>query len=54
MTEEKLRDLEVIRMRSIINPKQFYKKNDLKVVPKYFQVRVLCFFFQKEWLLALV
>nr|SVE81662.1 EOG090X0GO7 [Daphnia magna] len=38
MTEEKLRDLEVIQMRSILNPKQFYKKNDLKVVPKYFQV----------------
>ncbi len=39
MTEEKLRDLEVIQMRSILNPKQFYKKNDLKVLPKYFQVR---------------
>ena len=39
MTEEKLRDLEVIQMRSILNPKQFYKKNDMKVVPKYFQVK---------------
>ena len=38
MTEEKQRDLEIIQMRSILNPKQFYKKNDLKVVPKYFQV----------------
>ena len=38
MTDEKLRDLEIIKMRSILNPKQFYKKNDLKVVPKYFQV----------------
>nr|CAG4635148.1 EOG090X0GO7 [Alona affinis] len=38
MTEEKQRDLEVIQMRSILNPKQFYKKNDLKVLPKYFQV----------------
>nr|SVE74522.1 EOG090X0GO7 [Daphnia barbata] len=38
MTEEKLRDLEIIQMRSILNPKQFYKKNDLKVAPKYFQV----------------
>nr|CAH0112632.1 unnamed protein product [Daphnia galeata] len=38
MTEEKLRDLEIIQMRSILNPKQFYKKNDLKVIPKYFQV----------------
>lgn len=38
MTEEKLRDLDIIQMRSILNPKQFYKKNDLKVIPKYFQV----------------
>lgn len=38
MTEEKQRDLEIIQMRSILNPKQFYKKNDLKVLPKYFQV----------------
>jgi len=38
MTDEKLRDLEIIQMRSILNPKQFYKKNDLKTVPKYFQV----------------
>lgn len=38
MTEEKKRDLEIIQMRSILNPKQFYKKNDLKVLPKYFQV----------------
>ena len=44
MTEEKLRDLEIIQMRSILNPKQFYKKNDLKVVPKYFQVRDLHYF----------
>nr|CAG4638816.1 EOG090X0GO7 [Cyclestheria hislopi] len=38
MNEEKQRDLEIIQMRSILNPKQFYKKNDLKVLPKYFQV----------------
>nr|CAG4643581.1 EOG090X0GO7 [Ilyocryptus agilis] len=38
MTEEKFRDLQVIQMRSILDPKQFYKKNDLKVLPKYFQV----------------
>lgn len=38
MTEEKERDLEIIQMRSILNPKQFYKKNDLKTLPKYFQV----------------
>lgn len=38
MTDEKERDLEIIQMRSILNPKQFYKKNDLKTLPKYFQV----------------
>jgi len=38
MTDEKLRDLEIIQMRAILNPKKFYKKNDLKVLPKYFQV----------------
>lgn len=25
-------------MRSVLNPKHFYKKNDMKVLPKYFQV----------------
>lgn len=25
-------------MRSVLDPKHFYKKNDLKVLPKYFQV----------------
>lgn len=25
-------------MRSALDPKHFYKKNDLKVLPKYFQV----------------
>lgn len=38
MTEEVRRDLEVIQMRSVLDPKHFYKKNDLKVLPKYFQV----------------
>lgn len=45
MTEEKQRDLEIIQMRSILNPKQFYKKNDMKVVPKYFQVNQLFSFY---------
>jgi len=38
MTDELKNDLEVLRMRSVLDPKHFYKKNDLKVLPKYFQV----------------
>lgn len=38
MTEEIKRDLQVIQMRSALDPKRFYKKNDLKVLPKYFQI----------------
>ncbi|XP_969663.3 deoxynucleotidyltransferase terminal-interacting protein 2 [Tribolium castaneum] len=38
MTEEVKRDLEILQMRSVLDPKRFYKKNDLKVLPKYFQI----------------
>nr|XP_022914037.1 deoxynucleotidyltransferase terminal-interacting protein 2 [Onthophagus taurus] len=38
LTEEVKADLEVLKMRSVLNPKQFYKKNDLSVLPKFFQV----------------
>lgn len=38
MTEEIKNDLEVIQMRSVLDPKRFYKKNDLKVLPKYFHI----------------
>ena len=38
LTDEVKRDLEVIQMRSVLDPKHFYKKNDLKALPKYFQV----------------
>lgn len=38
MTDEVKADLEVLQMRSVLDPKHFYKKNDLKVLPKYFQV----------------
>jgi Fcf2 pre-rRNA processing len=41
ITEEVKRDLEVLQMRSVLDPKTFYKKNDLKVLPKYFQVILL-------------
>lgn len=38
MTPEVRHDLEVIQMRSALDPKHFYKKNDLKVLPKYFHI----------------
>lgn len=38
LTPEVTRDLQVIRMRSVLDPKHFYKKNDLKTIPKYFQI----------------
>ncbi|XP_076286187.1 deoxynucleotidyltransferase terminal-interacting protein 2 [Lasioglossum baleicum] len=38
MTPEIKHDLEVLQMRSVLDPKHFYKKNDLKVLPKYFQI----------------
>lgn len=41
VTEELNNDLKVLKMRSVLNPKHFYKKNDMKVLPKYFQVRLI-------------
>ncbi|XP_016993677.2 deoxynucleotidyltransferase terminal-interacting protein 2 [Drosophila takahashii] len=38
VTEEMRNELKIIQMRSVLNPKQFYKKNDLKRMPKYFQI----------------
>ncbi|KAL2718952.1 deoxynucleotidyltransferase terminal-interacting protein 2 isoform X1 [Vespula squamosa] len=38
ITDEIKHDLEIIQMRSVLDPKHFYKKNDLKVLPKYFQI----------------
>lgn len=38
MTEEIKNELEVLKMRSVLDPKRFYKKNDLSVLPKYFQI----------------
>ncbi|KAL2737334.1 deoxynucleotidyltransferase terminal-interacting protein 2 [Vespula maculifrons] len=38
VTDEIKHDLEIIQMRSVLDPKHFYKKNDLKVLPKYFQI----------------
>jgi len=39
--EERKHDLEVLRMRKALDPKRFYKANDLKTAPKYFQVGYL-------------
>jgi len=38
MTEEKQRDLELIQMRHVLDPKRFYKKNKSENLPKYFQI----------------
>lgn len=40
ITEEMKNDLEILKMRSSLDPKHFYKKNDFKTLPKYFQVGV--------------
>lgn len=38
VTDEVRNDLEILKMRSVLDPKRFYKKNDLNVLPKYFQI----------------
>ncbi|KAF5289510.1 hypothetical protein FQA39_LY15065 [Lamprigera yunnana] len=38
VTSDVKQNLEVLKMRSMLDPKRFYKKNDLKILPKYFQV----------------
>ncbi|KAH0557259.1 deoxynucleotidyltransferase terminal-interacting protein 2 [Cotesia glomerata] len=38
MTAEVRHDLQVIQMRSALDPKRFYKKNDIKALPKYFRI----------------
>lgn len=38
LTPDVENDLKVIQMRSVLDTKHFYKKNDLKVLPKYFEV----------------
>nr|XP_054763462.1 deoxynucleotidyltransferase terminal-interacting protein 2-like [Lytechinus pictus] len=38
MTEELRNDLKVIKMRSILDPKRFYKGNDMPAIPKFVQV----------------
>jgi len=38
MTDDIKRDLEVLQMRNVLDPKRFYKHNDRKTLPKYFQM----------------
>ena len=38
MTEERQRDLEMVQMRKVLDPKRFYKKNNSDTLPKYFQI----------------
>merc|ERR1711915_689475 len=38
MTEERKKDLELLQMRGVLDPKRFYKKNALDTLPKYFQI----------------
>ena len=38
MTEERKRDLELIKMRNVLDPKRHYKKNSSDTLPKYFQI----------------
>jgi len=38
MTEERKKDLELLQMRGALDPKHFYKKNDWKALPKYYQI----------------
>lgn len=38
MTEEIQRDLELLKMRSVLDPKRHYKNNDMKVLPKHFHL----------------
>eukprot|EP00047_Mylnosiga_fluctuans_P005215 m.239125 g.239125 ORF g.239125 m.239125 type:complete len:252 (-) comp13424_c0_seq1:258-1013(-) len=38
VTPEIKRDLKLLQMRAVLDPKRFYKANDLKTLPKYFQM----------------
>ena len=38
LTEEIKADLRAIKLRNFIYPKRFYKSNDSKNLPKYFQI----------------
>ena len=37
MTEEEKRDLKILKMRKALDPKTFYKGDDMKGLPRFFQ-----------------
>ena len=37
MTEEEKRDLKILKMRKPLDPKTFYKGDDMKGLPRFFQ-----------------
>lgn len=38
MTDELKNELQVLQMRSSLDPKHFYKRNEMKTLPKYFEM----------------
>jgi len=38
ITEELKNDLQILQMRSALDPKHFYKRSEMKTLPKYFEV----------------
>ncbi|XP_003740280.1 deoxynucleotidyltransferase terminal-interacting protein 2 [Galendromus occidentalis] len=38
LTDEMKKDLELLKMRKVLDTKTFYKKNDIQELPKYFEV----------------
>lgn len=38
LTDERKHDLELLKMRKVLDTKTFYKKNDIQQLPKYFEV----------------
>lgn len=45
MTDELKNELQVIQMRSALDPKHFYKRSEMKSLPKYFEVNFIEFIF---------
>ena len=43
MTDELRNDIKVTRMRSVLDPKRFYKGNDMTAMPKFVQVGITLF-----------
>lgn len=39
ITPEVKRDLQLLKLRNVLDPKRFYKKDSDRKLPKYFQVR---------------